>query len=87
MLKFVSTLILFLFVLTIFSSTKVESRLIPLDFQDEPTAPIRFQLGQPIHSQNNDDQHEEFLHQKRKSEFLSSLYGLPYALVGKRNKS
>jgi len=38
-----------------------------------------------IDSSNEDEQ--GFIHSKRKSELLSSLYGLPYALVNRRNAS
>jgi hypothetical protein len=33
---------------------------------------------------HDEDDHEEFDHVKRKSDFLLSLYGLPYTLVNKR---
>jgi hypothetical protein len=36
---------------------------------------------------SNEDDHGDYLHTKRKSEFLSSLYGLPYALVDTRNSN
>ncbi|CAF4896702.1 unnamed protein product, partial [Rotaria sp. Silwood1] len=49
---------------------------------------LRFGYGNMINENSNEDQDEnpkEYIHTKRKSELLSSLYGLPYALVGKRN--
>jgi hypothetical protein len=42
-------------------------------------------LGFGTGESNNDDEHREYIHAKRKSELLSSLYGLPYGLVNKRN--
>ncbi len=46
---------------------------------------LRVGKGQTNVDSSNEDDHEEYLHTKRKSELLSSLYGLPYALVNKRN--
>ncbi len=34
---------------------------------------------------SNEHDRDDFIHTKRKSELLSSLYGLPYSLVDKRN--
>lgn len=56
---------------------------------------LRFGQGQVNGESSNDDDDDDkydeeralILPQKRKSEFLSSLYNLPYALVGKRNKN
>ena len=39
-----------------------------------------------IQADSNGDENEEYFLSKRKSELLSSLYGLPYALVGKRDQ-
>lgn len=39
------------------------------------------------YSNEDEDRDLEYIHTKRKSELLSSLYGLPYALVGKRDST
>ncbi|CAF0903148.1 unnamed protein product [Rotaria sordida] len=77
--------------MAILSSNSVESRIVygtvggmPLSQYDN----IRFINGKIFNENSNDDEeenHGEYFHTKRKSELLSSLYGLPYALVGKRN--
>ena len=38
-----------------------------------------------VSDSSNEDDGDGYIHAKRKSELLSSLYGLPYILVNKRN--
>jgi hypothetical protein len=46
---------------------------------------IRMGKGHVNSESSNEDDRGEYIHTKRKSELMSSLYGLPYALVNKRN--
>ncbi|CAF3258878.1 unnamed protein product [Rotaria sp. Silwood2] len=81
-----------LLIVAILCSNNVESRIVHGNVEGIPLSQydyLRFDLGKMTNENSNEDQqenHEEYIHTKRKSELLSSLYGLPYALVGKRNE-
>ncbi|CAF3078140.1 unnamed protein product [Rotaria socialis] len=90
MLKALCTFTALLVLLSILCSNNVESRIVHGNLKHMPLSQVdflRFDKGKG-NSDYSDEDHDhdgEYIHTKRKSELLSSLYGLPYALVGKRN--
>jgi hypothetical protein len=77
-----------LFVLTILYTNTVESRAVHQNYQGIPTSQLHH--IRIFDGRNNNEEHQnegdqdEYVHAKRKSDFLLSLYGLPYTLVNKR---
>lgn len=58
------------------------------NFEGIPASQLHYLrvLGNRMKKESHDESdQEEYDHVKRKSDFLLSLYGLPYTLVNKRN--
>jgi hypothetical protein len=52
--------------------------------ENKPLSQLRyFRIGEDRFDSgsSNEDDHGDYIHTKRKSELLSSLYGLPYGLI------
>ncbi|CAF0800262.1 unnamed protein product [Adineta steineri] len=79
---------LLLITIAIFCSNNVESRNLREKLEGLSASRLQYvPIGddQINGDSSNEDDREAYMHTKRKSELLSSLYGLPYALVhGKR---
>ncbi|CAF1485549.1 unnamed protein product [Adineta steineri] len=87
MLKLICSLMV---ILSIFSSlylTKVESRALHQNYDGVPASQfhhVRFNKRRSIDENHHDTDQNEYVHNKRKSDFLLSLYGLPYTLINRR---
>ncbi|UJR33712.1 hypothetical protein I4U23_021141 [Adineta vaga] len=74
-----------LVICSIFHCNKVESRALHQNSEDFlPSLIQRIQSGRNMKEIHHDLDDNEYVHGKRKSDFLLSLYGLPYTLVNKR---
>ncbi|CAF2066059.1 unnamed protein product [Rotaria magnacalcarata] len=85
MLKLISSLLAVLFVISILYSSKVECRVIEQDYNSIPASQLQFITDQSSEDNQKKVYQNEDKYVKRKSDFLLSLYGLPYTLVNKRN--
>ncbi|CAF3236428.1 unnamed protein product [Rotaria socialis] len=85
MLKLISALLAVLFVISILYSNKVECRVIEQDYNSIPVSQHQFITDQSSENNQNKVYQGDNKYIKRKSDFLLSLYGLPYTLVNKRN--